>query len=190
MYIGMMETKSLKVLPKSLHENYSYLFKKQHGMHFDVWLTVSSNSLCWISYGALWKIFESSRSNTHVTFKMISHTIFTIKVLFVIHELKQLVQKLSSIFVKFNDEKQRDSTRKENITDKVRLIRPLLYRGVVLGCFFCGPIWILLSRRPDIACANCKCHEAQQYLTRKSRPQMLGMVHRQTSTEQRINCFA
>ena len=33
-----------------------------------------------------------------------------------------------------------------------------------------------LSRRPYIACANCKCHGAQQYLNRSSRPQkVLGM---------------
>ena len=47
------------------------------------------------------------------------------------------------------------------------------------------------SRRPYIACANCKCHGAQQYLNRKSRPQkVLGMGHRQMSTGQKLNGFA
>ena len=31
MYIGTIETRSLKILSKSFHENYSNLFKKQHG---------------------------------------------------------------------------------------------------------------------------------------------------------------
>ena len=31
MYIGMIETRSFKILLKSFHENYSDLFKKQHG---------------------------------------------------------------------------------------------------------------------------------------------------------------
>ena len=31
MYLGMIETRSLKILLKSFHENYSDLFKKQHG---------------------------------------------------------------------------------------------------------------------------------------------------------------
>ena len=32
MNIGMIETRSLKILLKSFHENYSDLFKKQHGI--------------------------------------------------------------------------------------------------------------------------------------------------------------
>ena len=31
MYVGMIETRSLKILLKSFHENYSDLLKKQHG---------------------------------------------------------------------------------------------------------------------------------------------------------------
>ena len=62
------------------------------------------------------------------------------KVLNVIQELKQLVQKSSTLFVRFNVVKQRDSTRKENITDKVRLIRPCSYRRFNLGCVSVGPI--------------------------------------------------
>ena len=54
-----------------------------------------------------------------------------------------VVQKLTISFVRFNVVKQRDSARKENITVKVRLIRPLFYRELVLGCFFYGPNWIL-----------------------------------------------
>ena len=33
MYIGMIETKSLKILLKSFQENYSDLLKKQHGIY-------------------------------------------------------------------------------------------------------------------------------------------------------------
>ena len=32
MYVGMIETWSLKILLMSFHENYSDLFKKQHGI--------------------------------------------------------------------------------------------------------------------------------------------------------------
>ena len=32
MYVGMIETRSLKILQKSFHENYSDLLKKQHGI--------------------------------------------------------------------------------------------------------------------------------------------------------------
>ena len=32
MYIGIIETRSLKILLKGFHENYSDLFKKQHGI--------------------------------------------------------------------------------------------------------------------------------------------------------------
>ena len=31
MYVEMIETRSLKILLKSFHENYTDLFKKQHG---------------------------------------------------------------------------------------------------------------------------------------------------------------
>ena len=31
MHVGMIETRSLKILLKSFHENYSNQFKKQHG---------------------------------------------------------------------------------------------------------------------------------------------------------------
>ena len=30
MYVGMIETRSLKILPKSFHENYTDLFKKNN----------------------------------------------------------------------------------------------------------------------------------------------------------------
>ena len=32
MYLGMIETMSLKILLKGFHENYSDLFKKQHSI--------------------------------------------------------------------------------------------------------------------------------------------------------------
>ena len=40
MYVGMIETRSLKILLKSFHENYSDLLKKQHGN----WLIIMSHS--------------------------------------------------------------------------------------------------------------------------------------------------
>ena len=35
MYVRMIETRSLKILLKSFHKNYSDLFKKQHGSILD-----------------------------------------------------------------------------------------------------------------------------------------------------------
>ena len=37
MYIGMIETRSLKILLKSFHENYSDLFKKTTRYYFAIW---------------------------------------------------------------------------------------------------------------------------------------------------------
>ena len=39
MYVGMIETRSLKIYLKSFHENYSDMFKKQHGTIFSfLWI--------------------------------------------------------------------------------------------------------------------------------------------------------
>ena len=46
MYVGMIETRSLKMLLKSFCENYSYLFKKQHGKNSIIdWKTIFANYL-------------------------------------------------------------------------------------------------------------------------------------------------
>ena len=36
MYVGMIETRSLKILLKSFRENYSDLLKKQHGRCYEI----------------------------------------------------------------------------------------------------------------------------------------------------------
>ena len=41
-YVQMIETRTLKILLKSFHENYSDLFKKQHG--------ISMNSIIFVIY--------------------------------------------------------------------------------------------------------------------------------------------
>ena len=54
MYVGMIETRFLKILLKSFHENYSDLLKKQHGS-----ISVNPNEILdWIFY-----IFSKSSKN-------------------------------------------------------------------------------------------------------------------------------
>ena len=48
MYVGMIETRSLKILLKNFHENYSDLFKKQHGKRRVVWIAQSGKALVFV----------------------------------------------------------------------------------------------------------------------------------------------